>query len=41
VDNIKIVLREIGCDGIGWIDVAQEWDQWRAPVNTAINLRVQ
>jgi hypothetical protein len=27
VDNIKIVLREIGWDGIDWIDLAQDRDQ--------------
>jgi hypothetical protein len=40
VDNIKIDLREIGWDGMEWIDLAQDTDQWRAPVNTAMNLRV-
>jgi hypothetical protein len=40
MDNIKIDLREIGCDGVNWIDLAQERDQWRALVNTVINLRV-
>jgi hypothetical protein len=28
--------REIGWDGMDWIDVAQDWDQWRALVNTVI-----
>jgi hypothetical protein len=32
-------LREIGWDGIDWIDLAQNMDQWRALVNTAIKLR--
>jgi hypothetical protein len=32
-------LREIGRDGMDWIDLAQR-DQWRAVVNTAMNLRV-
>jgi hypothetical protein len=32
VDNIKIDLREIGWDGMGWIDLAQDRDQWRALV---------
>ncbi|PNF34899.1 hypothetical protein B7P43_G01408, partial [Cryptotermes secundus] len=40
VDNIKINLREIGWDGMDWIDQAQYRDQWRAPVNTVMNLRV-
>jgi hypothetical protein len=29
VDNIKIDLREIGWDGVDWIDVAQNRKQWR------------
>jgi hypothetical protein len=33
VDNIKIDLREIGCDGMEWINSAQDRDQWRALVN--------
>jgi hypothetical protein len=33
-------LIEIGWDGVDWIDVAQDWDQWRALVNTVLNLRV-
>jgi hypothetical protein len=40
VDNIKMDLREIGWDGIDWIDLAQNRDQWRALVNTVMNLRV-
>jgi hypothetical protein len=32
-------LREIGWDGIDWIDLAQERDQWMALVNTVMNLR--
>jgi hypothetical protein len=39
-DNIKMDLREIGWDGIDWIDLAQDRDQWRALVNTVMNLRV-
>jgi hypothetical protein len=29
VDNIKMDLREIGWDGVDWIDMAQDRDQWR------------
>jgi hypothetical protein len=38
--NIKIDLREIEWDGMDWIDLAQDRDQWRALVNTVMNLRV-
>jgi hypothetical protein len=40
VDNIKIDLREIGLDGVDRIELAQDRDQWRALVNTVMNLRV-
>jgi hypothetical protein len=40
VDNIKMYLREIGWDGMDWIDLAQDRDQWRALVNTVMKLRV-
>jgi hypothetical protein len=39
-DNIKMDLREIGWGGMDWIDLAQDGDQWRALVNTVMNLRV-
>jgi hypothetical protein len=40
VDNIKVDLREMGWDGVDWIDLAQDRDPWRALVNTVKNLRV-
>jgi hypothetical protein len=40
VDNIKMDLREIGWDGVDWIDLAQDRDRWRAIVKTVMNLRV-
>jgi hypothetical protein len=39
-DNIKMDLREIGINGMNWIQLAQDRVQWRAFVNTVINLRV-
>jgi hypothetical protein len=39
VDNIKMDLREIGWDGMDWIDLAQDRGQWSALVNTVMNLR--
>jgi hypothetical protein len=33
-------LREIGWNGMDWIDLAQDRDQLRALVNTVMNLRV-
>jgi hypothetical protein len=39
VDNIKMDLREIGWDGMDWIDLAQNRDQWRALVNAVMNFR--
>jgi hypothetical protein len=37
-DNIKMVLREIGFDGVNWFQLAQDRVQWRAFVNTVMNL---
>jgi hypothetical protein len=39
-DNIKMDLRETGIDGANWIRLAQDRVQWRACVNTVMNLRV-
>jgi hypothetical protein len=39
-DNIKLDLREIGVDGTNWIQLAHDRVQWRAFVNTVMNLRV-
>jgi hypothetical protein len=40
MDNIKIDLREIGWDGVDWIDLTQNREQWRVLANTVMNLRV-
>jgi hypothetical protein len=39
-DNIKMDLREVGWDGMDWIDLTEDRDQRRALVNTVMNLRV-
>jgi hypothetical protein len=33
-NNNKMNLRETGWDGTDWIDMAQDWDQWRALLYT-------
>jgi hypothetical protein len=38
-DNIKMDLQEVGCEGMNWIDVAQNRDRWRVLVNSVMNLR--
>jgi hypothetical protein len=40
VDNVKMDLRETGWGDIEWIDLAKDRDQYRALVNTVMNLRV-
>jgi hypothetical protein len=37
---MKMVLREVGCGDMDWIELAQDRDRWRACVSTAKNLRV-
>jgi hypothetical protein len=39
-NNIKMDLREIGINTANWIQLAQDRVQWRACVNTVMNLRV-
>jgi hypothetical protein len=38
-DNIKLYLREIGINEANWIRLVQDRAQWRAFVNTLMNLR--
>jgi hypothetical protein len=38
--NVKTDLREMGLSGMDWIDLAQDRNQWRALVNTEMNLRI-
>jgi hypothetical protein len=36
VDNVKLDHREIGWNGMDWINLVQDKDQWRALVNTVM-----
>jgi hypothetical protein len=36
-DNIRLDLSEIGWECVDWMHLAQDRNQWRAVVNTAIN----
>ena len=39
----RIILKwifEVGWEDIDWIDLTQNWDRWRAVMNTVMNLRV-
>jgi hypothetical protein len=40
VESIEINFREIGWGGMDWIDLVQDRNQWRALVNTVMNLLV-
>jgi hypothetical protein len=32
-DNIRMDLREVGCGGVDWMELAQDRDKWRALVS--------
>jgi hypothetical protein len=37
-NNIKMDFREIRWNGMDWIDLVQDRDQWRVLLNTVMNL---
>jgi len=39
-DNNRMDLREVGCECVDWMELAQDRDRWRALVSAVINLRV-
>jgi len=38
--NIRMDLREIGCEIVDWIHLAQDSDHWRALVNMVMTIHV-
>jgi hypothetical protein len=38
-DNIRMDIMEVGWEGVDWMHLAQDRDQWRVFVNTVINFR--
>ena len=39
-DNIRMDLREVGCDPGEWVDLTEDRDQWGAYVRVVMNVRV-
>jgi hypothetical protein len=39
-DGIRMDLKEIGCEVVEWIQLAQGRDRWRALENTAMNVQI-
>jgi hypothetical protein len=39
-NDIKMDLKEVGCMGVEWIQMAQDRDKWLAVVNMVMNLQV-
>jgi hypothetical protein len=38
--NAAIDFREIGREGVNWVHLAQDGDQWRAMMNTVLDFRI-
>jgi hypothetical protein len=39
-DNTKMYLQEVGCEGMDWIELAEDNDSWRALATAVMNIRV-
>jgi hypothetical protein len=40
VDNIRMVIEEVGWRDVDWIGLAQDRNRWRGLVNSVLNFRV-
>jgi hypothetical protein len=40
LDNVRMNLREMGWESVGWMQLGQGRDQWQALVNMVMNLWV-
>jgi hypothetical protein len=39
-NNIKMDFEEVGCGSMGWIELAEDRDRWRALANAVMNILI-